>query len=75
MPGAWTVPADVFAGGSAASVGPFAMMPTPGFTGRMPKTETQACMFLRSQSGKSMFMIEIQAGIKYDERSDTEFLS
>ena len=32
-------------------------------------------MFLGSQKGKSMFMIETHADTKYDDRSDMEFLS
>jgi hypothetical protein len=50
-----------------------AMMPTLRFAGRSRETETQAAMFLGSPEGKSMFMIETGADIKYDDRSDMEF--
>jgi hypothetical protein len=50
-------------------------MPTLRFVGRTLETETQAGMFLGSPKGKSVFMIETHADIKYDERSDMEFPS
>jgi hypothetical protein len=38
-------------------------------------TETQAWVFLHNQTGKSMFMIEIVLGFKYDDRLDMKFPS